>query len=119
MVVLDAGRSADADHQAHDCRVVGIVSGAGDRKPAIVLDRPAEPRPQVRRQPVAVIGKAWCLADASDGPVRPGDLLTSGRRPGHAQVAGNPIDAFGAVIGKALTGLESGTGQVLVLVGLG
>ena len=51
-----------------------------------------------------MIGKAWCLADATDGPVRPGDLLTSGRRPGHAQVAGNPIDAFGAVIGKALTG---------------
>jgi hypothetical protein len=118
VVVLDGAGRLMPTSQAHDCRVVGIVSGAGDRKPAIVLDRPAEPRPQVRR-PVAVIGKAWCLADASDVPVRPGDLLTSGRRPGHAQVAGNPIDAFGAVIGKALTGLESGTGQVLVLVGLG
>jgi hypothetical protein len=86
--------------------------------PALVLDRTSGSGEQVR-QPVAVVGKAWCLADATDVPVRPGDLLTSGTRPGHAQVADNPIDAFGAVIGKALSGLSSGTGQVLVLVGLG
>ncbi len=119
VVVLDREGRLAPTTEPHDCRVVGIVSGAGDRVPALVLDRGSDPARAAARRPVAVVGKAWCLADATDGPVRPGDLLTSGRRPGHAQVAGNPLDAFGAVIGKALTGLESGTGQVLVLVGLG
>jgi hypothetical protein len=68
---------------------------------------------------VAVVGKAWCLADALDSPIEVGDLLTTSARPGHAMAARELTAAFGAVIGKAMTPLASGRGPVLVLVGLG
>jgi hypothetical protein len=68
---------------------------------------------------VAVVGKAWCLADAQATPIEVGDLLTTSERPGHAMAAREPSAAFGAVIGKALTPLGDGCGMVLVLVGLG
>jgi hypothetical protein len=100
----------------YDRRVAGIISGLGDRKPAVVLDRADG---VAGRQPVAVVGKAWCLADADPSPIAVGDLLTTSFRSGHAMSAVDGSRAFGAVIGKALTPLASGAGRVLVLVGLG
>jgi hypothetical protein len=122
-VVDDAGRIV-ATQQPYDCRVVGIVSGAGDRRAAIVLDRrnvgnrDAGNRDVATRQPIAMVGKAWCLADATLAPIRVGDLLTTSSRTAHAMRATDRVQAIGATIGKALTSLEGGTGQVLVLVGL-
>lgn len=86
-----------------------------DRRPAVVLDR-ADRGP---RRPVAVVGKAWCLADAEEAPIEVGDLLTTSGSPGRAMAAREPAAAFGAIIGKALTPLAAGRGTVLVLVGLG
>jgi hypothetical protein len=65
--------------------------------------------------PVADGRYARVKADASLGPIRPGDLLTASPTPGHAMRApeGKPV---GALIGKALEGLDSGTGLVRVLV---
>jgi hypothetical protein len=94
----------------HDSTVAGIVSGAGGIKPAIVLDRHEE------SANVALIGKVWCLAEADQSPIRPGDLLTSSSIPGHCRRITEPARAFGAVIGKALTALSSGHGLVRVLV---
>jgi hypothetical protein len=54
--------------------------------------------------------------DASYGAIRPGDLLVSSPMPGHAMRAENP--GIGTVIGKALGGLESGTGTIAVMVAL-
>ncbi|WP_256796405.1 hypothetical protein [Terrabacter sp. Ter38] len=116
VVVLDDQAHLDRCVKPYDRRVAGIVSGLGDRKPAVVLDRVAG---VAKRQPVAVVGKAWCLADASLSPIAVGDLLTTSSRPGHAMCAMDKSRAFGSVIGKALTPLASGTGRVLVLVGLG
>lgn len=116
VVALDeAGRIIPSD-RAYDRRVAGVVSGLGDRVPALVLDR--ENRSGSSRAPLAVVGKAWCLADATTVPIAVGDALTTSAIPGHAMQATNRTDAIGAVIGKALTPLESGTGSVLVLVGL-
>ena len=50
--------------------------------------------------------------------IAPGDLLTSSDLPGYAMKASDRSRAAGAVIGKSMTGLESGTGLVLVLVSL-
>ena len=61
--------------------------------------------------------------DASLGAIRPGDLLVSSDHPGYAMKArmplvdGVPIAPAG-VIGKALGALDSGTGQIAVLVGV-
>lgn len=113
IVVLDDAGALSPCEKAYDRRVAGVVSGAGDRKPALVLDRSDD---RNDRRAVAVVGKAWCRAD---GPIEVGDLLTTSDNPGHAMAAKDRDASFGAVLGKALTPLAAGTGLVLVLVGLG
>jgi len=57
---------------------------------------------------------------AIDGvfPIKPGDLLTTSDTPGHAMKVTEHPRAQGAILGKAMSSLESGTGLVLVLVTL-
>lgn len=110
VVVLDDEGRIRPCTEEYDTRVAGIVSGAGGVKPGLVLDR------HDGGAPVALMGKLWALADATSGSIRCGDLLTTSSRPGHAQRVCERERAFGAVIGKALTALTSGTGLVRVLV---
>jgi NAD(P)H-hydrate repair Nnr-like enzyme with NAD(P)H-hydrate dehydratase domain len=56
--------------------------------------------------------------DASRQPIKPGDLLTTSGTPGYAMKVMNHRKATGAIIGKAMTALKSGTGLVLILVSL-
>jgi hypothetical protein len=95
----------------YDTAVAGIVSGAGGVKPAIVLDR-HEPGAHI-----ALMGKAWCLADADIDPIRPGDLLSTSTTTGHCRRVSEPQRASGSMIGKALSSLAEGKGLILVLVG--
>ena len=48
----------------------------------------------------------------------PGDRLTTASLAGHAMKAADAQRAAGAVLGKAMTSLDEGTGLVLVLVDL-
>ncbi len=65
--------------------------------------------------PLAVVGIVPVKASAENGPIRPGDLLTSAGTPGYAMAAGRQPPA-GTVIGKALESLEAGTGVIKMLV---
>lgn len=59
--------------------------------------------------------------DATYGAIAPGDLLVSSPTPGHAMKAGATDSEgphTGAIIGKALSALEDGTGAVAVMVSL-
>lgn len=114
LVIGDDGRLA-LSRNACDRRVAGIVAGAGDLRPGIVLGR--QPG-RNDRAPVALMGRVNCKVDACTAPVAVGDLLTTSDVPGHAMKAGDPVRAFGAVIGKALAPLEVGTGMIPVLVAL-
>jgi len=67
------------------------------------------------RVPLAVVGVVPVKASAENGPIRPGDLLVASATPGHAMRAG-PNPPIGTVIGKALAGLERGTGIIQMLV---
>jgi len=58
------------------------------------------------------------LADATRNPIRAGDLLTTSNLPGRAMKATDARRAQGAIIGKAMSPLQSGAGMVLVLVSL-
>lgn len=100
---------------AYDTRVAGIVSGAGGVKPGIML---TQEEIFDGRQNIAISGRVYCLVDASFGAVKPGDLLTTSPTEGHAMKAADRTRAYGAVIGKAMTGLANGQGLVLVLVNL-
>lgn len=99
----------------YDKRVAGVVSGAGDYRPAIVLDKQV---PVGGRKPIALMGKVFCKVDAHYGPIQVGDMLTTSDTPGHAMKASDPSHAFGAVIGKALRSLPSGRGLVPILIAL-
>ena len=70
------------------------------------------------RRPLSLAGKAFCKADAAYGPIQIGDLLTTSPTPGHAMKADDPLQAFGAVIGKALRPLGKGRGLVPILIAL-
>jgi hypothetical protein len=101
---------------AYDRRVAGIVSGAGGVKPGMLMGQ--EGTVADGGHPVALTGRVYCWADASNGPIEPGDLLTTSNTPGHAMKVTDHTKAQGAILGKAMTKLEQGQGLVLVLVTL-
>jgi hypothetical protein len=114
VLVIDQEGALRRSRQAYDKKVAGVVSGAGDYKPGIVLDK----RNQSSRLPVALLGKVFCKVDAQYAPIEVGDLLTSSSTPGCAMKAGDPVRAFGAVIGKALRPLMAGQGLIPILIAL-
>lgn len=120
VVVLGGNGRVRTSADAYDKRVVGVVSGAGTYRPAIVLDRrPPDAAATGARRPVALMGKVWCKVDARWSAVEPGDLLTTSPTPGHAMRADDPARAFGAVVGKALGSLAAGAAALVpVLVAL-
>jgi hypothetical protein len=114
VVLTDSGHIQPCQSE-YDTRVVGVISGAGNYRPAMILDR----RPnQTDEPPVALMGKVFCMADATDSPIRAGDLLTSSSRTGHAMSAGDRTKRPGAIIGKALQPLATGSGLISILVTL-
>lgn len=102
--------------RAYDRRVAGIISGAGGVRAAMVVSQAGSIADG--NHPVALSGRVYCWADASNGPIAPGDLLTTSGTPGHAMKVTNHSKARGAIIGKALTPIASGRGLVLVLITL-
>lgn len=115
VMVLGADGSLHESQQPYDRRVAGVVSGAGAFKPAIVLDRR---QVQPDRRPIALLGKVYCKVDAQHGAIEVGDLLTTSPTPGHAMKATDPQKAFGAILGKALRGLDDGQGLIPILATL-
>ena len=114
MVLGDQDTLKPSEH-AYDKRVAGVVSGAGDYKPAIVLDKqPTQPR----RLPISLLGKVFCKVDARYGSIAVGDLLTTSDTRGHAMKATDPLKAFGSVIGKALRPLQEGQCLIPILIAL-
>ncbi len=101
--------------EPYDRRVAGVLSGAGDYRPGLVLDRQGS---SADRKPVALAGKVYCRVDARENPIDIGDLLTSSATSGHAMKAADPTRAFGAVIGKALRACSGGLGLIPILVAL-
>ena len=100
---------------AYDKKVAGVISGAGDFRPGIVLDKK---RSQTNRKPVALMGKVYCKVDAQDCPIEVGDLLTTSATAGHAMKAEDQSRAFGSVIGKALRSIKHGKGLIPILIAL-
>lgn len=100
--------------EAYDKRVAGIVSGAGGVRTGLLMGQPDTIASG--EHAVALTGRVWCFADADFGTIEPGDQLTSSATAGYAMKATDRDRSHGAIIGKAMTGLESGRGMVLVLV---
>jgi hypothetical protein len=101
--------------QACDTRVAGIISGANGVNPGITLQQDGT---FDQGQNVALSGRVYVKADATQGAIKPGDLLTTSNTPGHAMKVSDHSKAQGAILGKAMTALPAGQGLVLVLVTL-
>jgi len=117
VVAIDAaskGALVAADHP-YDRRVAGVVSGANDYRPGITLRVDSSIKNAV---PVTLTGTVYCLASDVNGPIHAGDLLTTSPHAGYAMKVTDRSQALGATIGKALAGLDSGTGLIPVLVTL-
>jgi hypothetical protein len=114
MVIDDEGTLRPCA-SAYDKKVGGVISGAGAFKPGITLGQVESAR---NRQPIALLGKVYCKADATYGPIEIGDMLTTSPTLGHAMKAADPYKAFGAVIGKALRSLQSGQELIPILIAL-
>lgn len=115
MVIGDDGALV-ASCRAYDSRVAGVVSGAGDYRPGIVLDR--QDSINTLRVPIALLGKVFVKADAEPAPISAGDMLTTADRKGHAMKVVDRDRGFGAVLGKALQPMAAGQGLIPVLVSL-
>jgi hypothetical protein len=117
VVVLDHARSNQVVPATapYDTRVAGVISD----KPGIVLGEGGEDKSLV-----ATTGRVKILADASRAPIEVGDLLVTSDREGYAMrsepidVSGVKIHRPGTLIGKALEPLNSGVGEILVLLSL-
>jgi hypothetical protein len=114
MVLTDNG-ALQPSGTAYDKKVAGVLSGAGDYHPGLILGRS---RSTGERRPLALVGRVYCKADARYGPIEIGDLLTTSPTEGHAMKANDRERAFGAVIGKALKRLATGTGLIPILIAL-
>jgi len=101
---------------AYDRTVAGVVSGAGGVKPGLMMGQRGTRADGAH--PVALTGRVYCLVDADHGAIAPGDLITTSDTPGHGMKAADHTLSPGTIIGKAMTGLSSGRGLVLVLVSL-
>jgi hypothetical protein len=99
----------------YDTRVAGVVSGANGINPGIQMHQQGLVE---GGQNVALSGRVYVQADASNGAISPGDMLTTSSTPGYAMKVTDHTRAAGAILGKAMTGLSEGKGMVLVLVTL-
>ena len=115
VVVLHPDGGLHVADRPYDRRVAGVISGGDGLHPGIVLGRVPG---AAGRWPVALAGRVSCKVDASFGPVGVGEFLTTSPTPGHAMAATDQGRSFGAVLGKAMAPLISGTGMVPVLVTL-
>jgi hypothetical protein len=101
--------------RAYDTRVAGVVSA----RPGILLGEAGEDKAKVAQS-----GRVKVRVDAQYGPIAVGDLLVTSQTPGYA-MRSEPVSLGsvslhrpGTILGKALESLETGRGEILVLLTL-
>ena len=114
LVLRDDGQLEECNKE-YDRRVAGVISGAGNTRPGIVLGMGTASQSAV---PVALSGRVNCRVDASHASIAVGDLLTTAATPGCAMKADDREKAFGSVIGKAMEKWSEGIGLIPVLISL-
>jgi hypothetical protein len=115
VMVIESEGKLKQSCSPYDKRVAGVISGAGNYKPGIILGKGQF---KDNRMPVALLGKVFCRVDAQYSSIHVGDLLTTSATLGHAMKAQDPLRAFGSVLGKALRPLKMGKGLIPILIAL-
>jgi hypothetical protein len=94
-----------------------VVLGVYSTKPGTVGRRQTTPK-SADEVPMAMVGIVPTKVSAENGAIKPGDLLVTSSIPGFAMKGTDRPRMLGAVIGKALGSLESGTGVIEIGVAL-
>jgi len=96
-----------------------LVAGIYSTQPGFVGRlHPKDAKTDETEVPMAMIGRVPTKVTAENGPIKVGDLLVASSTLGHAMKGTDRSLLTGAVIGKALGSLDSGTGVIEVLVTL-
>jgi hypothetical protein len=117
VVVLDPDKNNQvvASTESYDSRVAGVISP----QPGIALGERGDGRVLV-----AATGRVRVKVDATNGPIKIGDLLVTSDKEGFAmkstpvEFGGVRMHRPGTIIGKALEPLMSGSREILVLLSL-
>jgi len=94
-----------------------LVAGIYSTKPGTVGRRESK-MPSPGEVPMALVGIVPVKVSDENGPIQVGDLLVSSSVSGRAMKGTDRQRMLGAVVGKALGNLETGTGTIEVLVTL-
>lgn len=112
----------DTDHPGNFAKSVQpystAVAGIYSTKPGAIGRRNVSVDKLKTQVPMAMVGIVPTKVSAENGPIRPGDLLVTSPTEGFAMKGSDRSRMAGAVIGKSLGHLESGTGVIEVLVSL-
>ncbi|MBI3468630.1 MAG: hypothetical protein HY000_36980 [Planctomycetes bacterium] len=98
---------------AYDPRVLGVVSGAGGIRPALVMHS-QEAQDECA---VALLGLVYCKAEAENAAIAAGDLVVASDVCGHVRKGDPAALRPGVIVGKALGSLSSGRGLIAVWLG--
>ncbi|MGH9607448.1 MAG: hypothetical protein ACRD3N_17300 [Terracidiphilus sp.] len=93
------------------------VTGIYSTKPGTVGRRQTGPK-NPDEVPMAMLGIVPTKVSAENGAIKPGDLLVTSSKIGYAMKGTDRSRMLGAVVGKALGSLDSGTGVIEVVVTL-
>ena len=94
-----------------------MVAGIFATKPGVIGRRQSLLK-DAQEIPMAMVGIVPTKVTAENGPVHRGDLLVTSSTTGYAMKGTDRSRLVGAVIGKAMGSLDSGTGVIEVLVTL-
>jgi hypothetical protein len=103
-------------NKAEDTRVCGIVDEPVASANALRDLHGSQVDTSLVGQMVTLGAYAHCKADATNGAIAAGDLLTTSSTPGHVQKVSEGAVPAGAIIGKALGPLKKGKGIIPILV---
>lgn len=141
--VVVADKAADKNvmlsNKSYDQTVIGVVSTDPHITMGMELitdERTGEPLPGVSAVRLALAGRVPCKVTDENGPIKPGDFLTSSSIPGHA-MKWTVTDPEGAadfeelkeimaenerrrntILGKALETHDSGNGTIMIIIAL-
>jgi hypothetical protein len=115
VLVLTSGEDNDVQKSTEPYSTT--VAGVFATKPGVVGRRQSLAK-DADNLPMAMVGIVPTKVSAENGPIHKGDLLVSSSHPGYAMKGTDRSRMLGAVIGKAMGSLGSGTGVIQVLVTL-
>jgi len=115
VLILADGESSDVQKSTEPYST--MVAGIYASKPGVIGRRAAVAQ-SFNNIPMAMVGVVPTKVTAENGAIHRGDLLVTSSRPGFAMKGTDRNRMFGAVIGKAMGSLDSGTGVIEVLVTL-